>query len=69
MDKHLWEEEGGRTDRKRQERQSPLGMALRRPQIVEGTDGMRAQHRGGWRGSEAGETEPPDSLSPRPQDL
>lgn len=25
MDKHLWEEKGERTDRKRQERQSPLG--------------------------------------------
>lgn len=25
MDKHLWEEKGGRTDRKRQGRQSPLG--------------------------------------------
>lgn len=25
MDKHLWEEKGGRTCRKRGERQSPLG--------------------------------------------
>lgn len=53
MDKHLWEEEG-REDRQEEtgEAESPGGMALQRPQTVEGTDMMRKQGRR-WRGAEA----------------
>lgn len=65
MDKHLWEEQGreDKTGRGRRGR-IPWGMALQRPQAVEGTDMMREQRQRG-RGAGNWETGLPNPVPPR----